>query len=682
MGNLKYGPILALVLLIAIFLLYVTNAMVPQYTRMPGDDLLPMLTETTIEKETATHVLCIPGAVKINELSFNRDIDAFERPEYEECFYPEEIIEDIIIESSNSPYYCKDEVLYVENINVSSGGEFILDNCTLLMYNQTPSTRFGGEVENGISVYGDMFINNSIISNADGFYYFTVSENSLFDLRNSHISRIGGVQKSILYSGLHLLAPNVEIDNNVFYDNSASLNIAGENTSITNNSFIGGAYSTFSLLTTTNQPVPYRNITIKSNIFENSSRNYLTNLIDSRIEENGFIGTFENRFNYLNRSIIRNNNFVNSYLYLSVSDDNEITHNNFSSDPSFLSGMWMLGSTNNHITNNYFQYIRRDIQANCIYMTSVLNYRSVNNFISDNEFNGCDIGLALNQVNDTVVEENIFINNSVAFNLSTTNNNEIKNNNVCYNEETFSLFDSEDIVDENEFCVDITDQRNENSFIEFEVSNLFGTTSCQLYENGTFVAENTNVSDGETQIIEYSVLIDEEYYMYCNDSLGTNYGSTSWVGGLLTSGEVCSVDNECQSGYCVHGICRESNIHCGDSYCDSGETCESCETDCGACSSSPGGSGGGGGGGSIGSYRTETDPVEEIPPAEIVEPETELEVSELEEEREQEYPTYLYYSLLLILLLGSIWYIFENYKIKGKYKAKINKWKKKLKIKK
>ena len=48
-------------------------------------------------------------------------------------------------------------------------------------------------------------------------------------------------------------------------------------------------------------------------------------------------------------------------------------------------------------------------------------------------------------------------------------------------------------------------------------------------------------------------------------------------------GDTCSLIGGCESGYCVHNICRPSSIYCGDIYCDSGETCSSCASDCGAC---------------------------------------------------------------------------------------------------
>lgn len=45
-------------------------------------------------------------------------------------------------------------------------------------------------------------------------------------------------------------------------------------------------------------------------------------------------------------------------------------------------------------------------------------------------------------------------------------------------------------------------------------------------------------------------------------------------------GQSCSSGSQCYGGYCVHGICRSSSTHCGDNYCDNGESYESCSADC------------------------------------------------------------------------------------------------------
>ncbi|MBI4018475.1 MAG: PGF-pre-PGF domain-containing protein [Candidatus Aenigmarchaeota archaeon] len=63
----------------------------------------------------------------------------------------------------------------------------------------------------------------------------------------------------------------------------------------------------------------------------------------------------------------------------------------------------------------------------------------------------------------------------------------------------------------------------------------------------------------------------------------------------------------------MHAICRSASTFCGDSVCDSGETCTSCSGDCGACASSSSSSGGGGGGGGGPSLPSTTETVNSVP---------------------------------------------------------------------
>ncbi len=50
---------------------------------------------------------------------------------------------------------------------------------------------------------------------------------------------------------------------------------------------------------------------------------------------------------------------------------------------------------------------------------------------------------------------------------------------------------------------------------------------------------------------------------------------------LLPDGSYCTYKSQCQSGFCVHNVCRSSSPYCGDKYCDYGENCGTCSGDCG-----------------------------------------------------------------------------------------------------
>ncbi len=65
-------------------------------------------------------------------------------------------------------------------------------------------------------------------------------------------------------------------------------------------------------------------------------------------------------------------------------------------------------------------------------------------------------------------------------------------------------------------------------------------------------------------------------YVWANVSHFSTYG----VGGQKQDGGSCLSALECIGGNCVHGVCRSLQTYCGDSYCDSGETCSNCNADC------------------------------------------------------------------------------------------------------
>ena len=63
----------------------------------------------------------------------------------------------------------------------------------------------------------------------------------------------------------------------------------------------------------------------------------------------------------------------------------------------------------------------------------------------------------------------------------------------------------------------------------------------------------------------------------------------------LENEAACSYSEACQSGICLHGVCRPESPYCGDGYCDEGESCSSCSQDCGVCpTKKPKTTGGGG----------------------------------------------------------------------------------------
>jgi PGF-pre-PGF domain-containing protein len=118
------------------------------------------------------------------------------------------------------------------------------------------------------------------------------------------------------------------------------------------------------------------------------------------------------------------------------------------------------------------------------------------------------------------------------------------------------------------------------------VANTSYTVTVNLTTDftSTYNASNSSQLDNAT-ILTYAA--------------GTNYNITGFFGGdtnytsalqtywlnITTTGNggSCSAAIQCVGGYCVHNLCRSASTYCGDTYCDSGESCSSCSGDCGTC---------------------------------------------------------------------------------------------------
>ena len=103
-----------------------------------------------------------------------------------------------------------------------------------------------------------------------------------------------------------------------------------------------------------------------------------------------------------------------------------------------------------------------------------------------------------------------------------------------------------------------------------------------------------------------------------NNFTNLRVSSTLWLYNLNLTNPIILKDGLlCESYYCADKIFQNNTLSftvsgfsvyeatdCGNSQCDSTETCSSCQIDCGICSSGSGGGGGGGGGGSGGGAQT------------------------------------------------------------------------------
>lgn len=109
---------------------------------------------------------------------------------------------------------------------------------------------------------------------------------------------------------------------------------------------------------------------------------------------------------------------------------------------------------------------------------------------------------------------------------------------------------------------------------------------------------NTECKDGScSQQAGYASSLQQTNYIsypsgYCGNSICESTESCqicyqdcgSCIRGNLSNGRSCDLDVDCISGFCVNEMCRSSSTYCGDDSCDGQENCSSCSHDCGKCS--------------------------------------------------------------------------------------------------
>ena len=107
------------------------------------------------------------------------------------------------------------------------------------------------------------------------------------------------------------------------------------------------------------------------------------------------------------------------------------------------------------------------------------------------------------------------------------------------------------------------------------VYNLTENTTIKVQRENTL-----NVSCIDTYKNMTSILLSFTSE-YCGDNIcqGNENCSTCEKDCNKCNGEPCDNDTECNSTYCVHGVCRSTRPYCGDGYCDAGEE-ETCQQDC------------------------------------------------------------------------------------------------------
>lgn len=73
------------------------------------------------------------------------------------------------------------------------------------------------------------------------------------------------------------------------------------------------------------------------------------------------------------------------------------------------------------------------------------------------------------------------------------------------------------------------------------------------------------------------------YGVTVNESIQNCSGFSNYLNLTMNKtadGTACTYAQGCSGGYCVHNYCRSASTHCGDGYCDSGESCSADNSGC------------------------------------------------------------------------------------------------------
>jgi PGF-pre-PGF domain-containing protein len=145
----------------------------------------------------------------------------------------------------------------------------------------------------------------------------------------------------------------------------------------------------------------------------------------------------------------------------------------------------------------------------------------------------------------------------------------------------------------------LTNADGDSRYLKLEDVN--GTVSFGMV-NSTTANVSTDVSDNIT--VEMDGFVERNFTVYLYNSTGGelyNFNSETDSTGMINfssdlsvvsqvsyipmtaNGGSCSAASECNFGYCVNDYCRSDSFYCGDSVCDTGESCSSCAGDCGVC---------------------------------------------------------------------------------------------------
>jgi len=225
------------------------------------------------------------------------------------------------------------------------------------------------------------------------------------------------------------------------------------------------------------------------------------------------------------------------------------------------------------VQNSTLDCLDNMIRSNSTANTAGINITSLSgNATKNNTIKNCSIrnyhyGIFFNTVplNNTI-ENNTLRYNKWGIYLNSSNNTVVIGNTICYNNIGVYNNTIENTIDNNTFCVaqiypadDIW--YSSVSRFEVNVSNSIFNSSCQLYVDNLLAGANYSVFNNNLTTISNSSLQGAHiWYVYCNDSVGTNWGnsSVSSFGIKKSDSSSCTADYQCSGGYCCSNVCQST----------------------------------------------------------------------------------------------------------------------------
>ena len=148
---------------------------------------------------------------------------------------------------------------------------------------------------------------------------------------------------------------------------------------------------------------------------------------------------------------------------------------------------------------------------------------------------------------------------------------------------------------------------NESYYIDnitsgVEITNMSSTSTSLMWNesssNSSLVTNHTigGLTAGDVIVIKKNGVFwnttTANASGFANFTYGDGYSTINFeIESQYSNGVACTLAVQCSGGYCVNNYCRSDSIYCGDSVCDTGESCSSCVGDCGVCETTPSSSG-------------------------------------------------------------------------------------------